>query len=117
MRDKIISYARKKYATDPEYLWQKTPNAFILRNSKNKKWYALVMRVKKSVMIPEADGFTDIINLKCEPVTRECLLAEGKAFPAYHMNKQKWISIILDSNIDFQILCNIIDESYNLINR
>lgn len=117
MRDKIISYAREKYATDPEYLWQKTPDAFILRNSKNKKWYALIMRVKKSVFIPDAMGFTDIINLKCEPITRECLLAEERAFPAYHMNKQKWISIILDSNIDFQILCNLIDESYNIVNR
>ncbi|MCM1506753.1 MAG: MmcQ/YjbR family DNA-binding protein [Ruminococcus flavefaciens] len=117
MRDKIISYAREKYATDPEYLWLKTPDAFILRNSKNKKWYALVMRVKKSVLISGAEGFTDIINIKCEPLTRECLLAEGKAFPAYHMNKKLWISIILDDNIDFQILCNIIDESYNIVNR
>ena len=37
MREKIISYARDKYATEPEFLWQKTPDAFILRNSKNKK--------------------------------------------------------------------------------
>ncbi|MDE6426648.1 MAG: MmcQ/YjbR family DNA-binding protein [Ruminococcus sp.] len=117
MRDKIISYAREKYATDPEYLWLKTPDAFILRNPKNKKWYALVMNVKKSALIAGAVGFTDIINLKCEPITRECLLAEGKAFPAYHMNKKLWISIILDDNIDFKILCNIIDESYNLVNR
>ncbi len=115
MREKIISYARDKYATEPEYLWQKTPDAFVLRNSKNKKWYALVMRVKKSVLVPDTEGFTDIINLKCEPVTRECLLAEEKAFPAYHMNKKLWISIILDDNIDFQILCNIIDESYELV--
>lgn len=117
MRDKIISYAREKYATDPEYLWQKTPDAFILRNSKNKKWYVLVMRVKKSVLISGAVGFTDIINLKCEPVTRECLLAEGRCFPAYHMNKKYWISIMLDDNIDFQILFNLIDESYNIVNR
>lgn len=47
MRNKIISYAKEKYATEPEYLWRKTPDAFILRNRTNKKWYALVMRVKK----------------------------------------------------------------------
>lgn len=117
MREKIISYVKEKYATDPEYLWLKTPDAFILRNRKNKKWYALVMNVKKSVLIDNAKGFIDIINLKCEPITRECLLAEGRAFPAYHMNKKLWISIILDEKIDFKILCNIIDESYNIVNR
>lgn len=52
-----------------------------------------------------------------DTVTRECLLSEGRCFPVYHMNKKNWISIILDSNIDFKILCNIIDESYNLVNR
>lgn len=114
MRDKIISYAKEQYATDPEYLWLKTPDAFVLRNPDNKKWYALVMNVKKSVLIPDAEGFTDIINLKCEPITRECLLAEGRCFPAYHMNKKHWISIISD-DIDFGILCNLIDESYNLV--
>lgn len=52
MREKIISYARDKYATEPEFLWQKTPDAFILRNSKNKKWFALVMKVKNPYLFP-----------------------------------------------------------------
>ena len=98
MRDKIIAYVREKYATEPEYLWLKTPDTFVLRNRKNKKWYALVMSVKKSALFADEQGYTDIINLKCQPLTRECLLAEGKAFPAYHMNKKLWISIILDEN-------------------
>lgn len=117
MRNKIISYAKEKYATETEYLWQKTPDAFILRNRNNKKWYVLVMGVKKSVFGYDDNTFVDIINLRCEPVTRECLLSEGRCFPAYHMNKKNWISIILDDNIDFEILCNIIDESYNIVNR
>ncbi len=116
MRDKIISYARERYATEPEYLWLKTPDAFVLRNNNNRKWYAIVMRVKKSVLISDAEGFIDIINLRCEPFTRECLLSEGRCFPAYHMNKKNWISVILNDKIDFKILCNIIDESYNIIN-
>lgn len=117
MRDKIIAYAREKYATEPEYLWQKTPDTFVLRNTKNKKWYAAVLQVKKSTFGYDDNYFVDIINLRCNPITRECLLNEGRCFPAYHMNKKNWISIILDNNIDFQVLCNIIDESYNIVNR
>ena len=71
MRDKIISYVKEKYATDPEYLWLKTPDAFVLRNPKNKKWYALVMRVKKSVLIPDMTGFTDIINMHFKTARQE----------------------------------------------
>lgn len=117
MRNKIISYAKEKYATEPEYLWLKTPDTFVLRNSKNKKWYAAVLQVKKSAFGYDDNSIVDVINLKCNPDTRECLLAEGKAFPGYHMNKKHWISIILNDDIDFQILCNIIDESYNIVNK
>lgn len=117
MREKIISYAREKYATEPEYLWLKTPDTFVLRNSKNKKWYAAVLQVKKSAFGYDDNSIVDVINLKCNPITREFLLAEGRCFPGYHMNKKHWISIILDSNIDFNILCNIIDESYNIVNK
>lgn len=117
MRNKVISYAREKYATEPEYLWRKTPDTFVLRNSRNKKWYSIVLQVKKSAFGYDDNSLVDVINLRCEPLTRECLLSEGRCFPAYHMNKKNWISIILDDNIDFQILCNIIDESYNIVNR
>lgn len=116
MRKKIISYAMEKYSTEPEYLWARTPDAFILRNKNNKKWYALVMKVRKSVLVPDSMGTVDIINVRCNSVTRECLLAEGRCFPAYHMNKKNWISIILDGSVEFDILCNIIDKSYDIVN-
>lgn len=120
MRKEIISYARRKYSTEPEYLWERTPDTFILRNKFNKKWYAIVMSVRKSVFFPGDNNSTDIIdiiNLRCNPDTRECLLSEGRCFPAYHMNKKNWISIILDGSVETGILCNIIDESYNIVNR
>ncbi|MDE5764228.1 MAG: MmcQ/YjbR family DNA-binding protein [Ruminococcus sp.] len=117
MRNKIIAYAGERYSTEPEYLWAKTPDTFVLRNKNNKKWYAAVLQVKKSKFGYDDNSLVDVINLRCEPVTRECLLSEGRCFPGYHMNKKNWISIILDDNIDFQILCNIIDESYDIIDR
>lgn len=34
--------------------------------------------------------------------------------PAYHMNKQHWISIILDENMNDDEIKNLIAESYTL---
>lgn len=116
MREKIISYARDKYATEPEYLWLKTPDAAVLRNTKNKKWYGLIMNVRRSAVGLDGDGCVDILNIKCSPLVREILIGEGKAVPAYHMNKRLWISVILDK-VTEQEACGALDESYSIINR
>lgn len=117
MREKIISYVREKYDAEPEYLWQKTPDAFVLRNPKNKKWYALVMSVPKNKVGLDGEGCIDILNVKCSPLIREILIGEDKAVPAYHMNKRLWISIPLTDKISPTELFAALDESYNLVNE
>lgn len=116
MRGKIIAYAREKYTTEPEYLWLKTPDAFVLRNTRSKKWYALVMSVRKSAVGLDGEDSVDLLNVKCTPLVREVLIGEGKAIPAYHMNKRLWLSVFIDK-VSEQELYGIIDESYDIINE
>lgn len=115
MRNKIIRYAEDRYSSKPEYLWKRTPDAFILRNSRNKKWYALVMSVSRSSLGLNGEECIDILNVKCSSLVREILIVEGKAIPAYHMNKKLWISVFLDK-ISEQEVKGIIDESYDIVN-
>lgn len=115
MRDKIISYARERYAAEPEYLWLKTPDAFVLRNPQNKKWYALVMGVRRSAVGLDGEGCVDLLNIKCSPLVREVLIGEGKAIPAYHMNKRLWISVFLDRTPEREVY-GALDESYSMVN-
>ena len=35
--------------------------------------------------------------------------------PGYHMNKIHWITVMIDGSVPDSLLCNWIDESYNLI--
>ena len=113
MRDKLLAYAKKKYGSVPEYLWLSAPDYAVLRHSDNKKWYALFMEVKRSVF-GLGDGNVQIMNIKCNTPERDCLIAENKAFPAYHMNKKLWTSVLLDGSTDFTSLCNLIEQSFKL---
>ena len=36
-------------------------------------------------------------------------------FPAYHMNKKHWISIVIDKNIKLEAIKELIDISYSLV--
>ncbi|MFY7667750.1 MAG: MmcQ/YjbR family DNA-binding protein [Crocinitomicaceae bacterium] len=56
------------------------------------------------------------INLKCNPEKAIELREEYAAVqPGYHMNKKHWNTIILFSDLDDQLLKELIDHSYNLV--
>ncbi|MCR0350613.1 MmcQ/YjbR family DNA-binding protein [[Clostridium] innocuum] len=38
-------------------------------------------------------------------------------FPAYHMNKTYWFSVLLDQKLSWEQLQRLIDESYQLVNE
>lgn len=40
--------------------------------------------------------------------------SSGNVFPGYHMNKNNWITIILDSNMPTPEILNLLDQSYRI---
>jgi len=112
--DDLLKYVREQYGTVPDYPWAKYPEYAVLRHSGNRKWYGLIMRIKKKHLGLDSDDLIDVINIKCSPQVHEILIAEKKAYPAYHMNKEKWITLPLDNTLEKDIIFKLIDESYNL---
>mgnify|MGYP002554662185 CR=1 FL=1 len=62
-----------------------------------------------------ASEVVDILNVKCDPRMVGSLLGTTGFLPAYHMNKDKWISILLDGSVSKEEIFPLIDESYNLV--
>ncbi len=114
LRKEVLEYVSEQYGTEPDTPWKKYGLHQVLRHANNKKWYGLVMRVKRSVLGLEGDEEIDVINLKCQPLAGDILVSEGKALPAYHMNKKLWISVLLDGSQSMELIRSLIDESYEL---
>ena len=57
----------------------------------------------------------EIVNLKCEPDLIFTLIRESEIYPAYHMNKTYWFTILLDQKLSWKQLQKLIDESYRLV--
>ena len=56
------------------------------------------------------------VNLKCSPEwVRFWQQQYSAVVPAYHMNKEHWISVILDGSLPEQELRRLIEESYLLV--
>lgn len=56
------------------------------------------------------------INLKVDPEKGVELRERYTAVqPGYHMNKKHWITVIIDGSISDRLLCQWIDDSYDLV--
>lgn len=113
MREEIFTYIKKKYKVSPEYPWGKYENNAVFRHSDNKKWFALVMEVGRDKMGLSGDGRVDVINLKIDDrMLKETLLKEKGILPAYHMNKEHWISVVLDGTVKADKVFDLIGASF-----
>lgn len=105
------------YGVKAEYPWAQYPAHAVYRHSSNKKWFAVVMTLPKSKLGLSEEGTADVVNLKCDPVMTGALYKEQGIFPAYHMNKTYWISILLDGSVGDEKIKWLLDLSYDLTNR
>lgn len=114
LRADILDYAIKKHGTMPEYLWLPFPNYAVLRRPDNKKWYAIVMDVPKDKLGLKGEERIDILDIKCNPALREILLNQKGFLPAYHLNRENWITVLLDGSADRDAVLGLLDESYEI---
>ena len=109
----LIKHIEKKYKAKPEYLWKSYPEYAVFRHSDNNKWFALVATVERKKLGLSGDEDIDVINLKVDdPMYRDMLIREDGIMPAYHMNKQRWITVLLDGTVPEDQVFNLIDMSY-----
>ena len=114
MRNALFQFAKEAWGTEPEYLWASSPDAAVLRHSENRKWYAIVMRVSRRTLGLSNCGVTDVVNVKCDPLMTGSLLMKKGILPAYHMNKQSWVSILLDGTVPMQEIEGLLRMSYSV---
>ena len=115
--NRITKYILNKYNDKPEFLWEKYEDFGVFRNQINKKWYAIIMNINKSVLKEKDNKQIDILNVKTDEKIIEKLIKEKGYYKAYHMNKKNWITIALDETLKDSVIEKLIDSSYNEINE
>ncbi len=117
MMTRILNYAKTTYQTEPEYLWDRLPEAAVLRNQENQKWYALFMKISKEKLGLKEKETVWALNLKCDPLFIGSLLEMDGYYPAYHMNKNHWITVLLDGTVEEKQVLELLDLSYHLTEK
>ena len=116
-RNEFINYVQTAYGVKGDNPWQKDPESTVFRHIGNRKWFALVMRVKRSSLGLNGEELIDIVNFKCDKVMVGSALGNNGFYPAYHMNKENWITVALDERVPDEKLRMLVDMSYELTRK
>ena len=115
MTQRLTEYLRQTYGAEAEYPWKDDGQNAVFRHRENRKWFALLMRgLSPGCLGLSREGSMDVLNLKCDPNFSGSVKDGRHVFPAYHMNKEHWISVLLDEGLDFGLLTVLVDMSYEL---
>ena len=118
-KKQFLEFCLGAYGTQPDYPFDEDFETAVLRQTENRKWYAIVMRVSRRKFGFDSDEAIDVVNLKLPIEMHGSFGATDGVYPAYHMNKLHWISVLLpDASSDVvQFLLNASFEATKLKNK
>ena len=114
-RERIIEYIKDRFSAEEEHLWAQYPNYSVFRHPASKKWFGIIMDISRSKLGLDGDGPVDILDIKCSPLMIGSLLSEKGFLPAYHMNKDSWITILLDGTVPDERIYPLLELSYDSV--
>ncbi len=108
--NRIAALVEKKYQDTPQFLWEEEPHG-VFKNEQNGKWYGLIMDINRKKL----DGIekeVEILNVKLSPKKILSYQEKKGFYPAYHMNKKNWITILLDDTLSDEEIMECLEESH-----
>ena len=94
-RQAFLDYCLDTYGTSADYPFDEDFETAVFRHTGNRKWYAIMMRVSRRKFGFDSDEVIDVVNLKLPLEMFGSFGTADGVYPAYHMNKVHWISVLL----------------------
>lgn len=114
--NRIAQLIKEQWGDLPDYPFAKLPSYGAFRHPNNNKWYALVSQIPRDKL--DGSGSqeeVEIVNLKVDGREIAELLSVAGIFPAYHMSKKTWVSVLLDDTVEDQTVFALLEKSRDLV--
>lgn len=139
--NRIAAQVLDKWGEGVDHPFSKWPSYGSFRNADTQKWYGLVMNIPRSKLksrdqaaagkateppkgrastgtvaasvksTDDEDPEIEVLNVKVAPSRLNDFLEEPGIYPAYHMNKKSWVSIILDDTVPDERIMGMLEVS------
>ena len=116
IKEKYLDFLHSCFNVLGDTPWvEQGDNSSTVYRCPNNKWFALLMQIKFKNLGFASEESVWAVNLKAENV--EAITDKKSIFPAYHMNKKYWITVLLTAVTDFDKLCELTKKSYALVQK
>ncbi len=109
-----MKFIKGEFGVLPDYPWRSYPSYSVFRHKDNRKWFSVLMRIDKAKLDRSKNGMVYVINVKCDPFLIRHYHQSLGIYPAYHMHKGSWVSIVLSEREDDELIKKMIKDSFNL---
>ena len=119
LRARYISFLKDEFGVSADFPWAKEErysDAAVFRCPSG-KWFALIMHISLKNLGFESDEGVFVVNLKADSEKIAEITDKKSVFPAYHMNKKHWITVLLSSPTDFDTLCALTRQSFERVSK
>ena len=113
-RQELIEFIFDEYSVEPDYPFRMDDVTCVFRHIDNRKWFGIAMSVPYRTIGISREGNVDIVNVKCNPIMTGSLRGKPGFRPAYHMNKDRWITILLDGSAGKEDIAVLLDMSWQM---
>jgi len=114
VHEKYLAFLKSEFSCKPDFPWEGFSDYAVFR-CPNKKWFALVMKISYKNVGLKSEEPVYVVNLKADSDKISQIIDKKSIFPAYHMNKKHWITILLTKVTDYEKLCALTKRSYDLV--
>ncbi len=116
-REALDKHIKEFYGVASEFPWLSAPTYAVYRHQSNNKWFAVIMEIPKNKIGIEEEGYINVVNLKSDPLLIGSLILDKGIYPAYHMNKNHWITVCLDGTVEEDKIKWLVDVSFQLTDK
>lgn len=114
-RQRLTQRIEELFGVRPDFPFPRDSTSAVFRHPHSGKWFALMMRIPQSRLGLRGDAPAEILNVKCDPLLTGSLRREPGFFPAYHMNKETWITIRLNDTVQDSGILSLLNDSYDSV--
>lgn len=115
-KSKLVEYISGEYGCKEDFPFEKFQDISVFRHGDNKKWFAIFMEIEANKLGINSKERVWTVGVKCDVLLKDSFLKEKGVYPSYHMNKNHWLSIVLNE-VDEQILKTLIDISFDITRK
>ena len=114
IRTDLEAYIESTSGISPDHPFARYPDISVYRHIGNRKWFAVQMTVPKTTLRIKEDSMIDIVNVKCDPEVLRLFHHQPGIYPAYHMNRNHWLTVTLDGRVGDSTIEFLLGISYDL---